>query len=308
MIRANYNDNNNNNVVKKPVNVKKFTFTIKNKNCVIFCRVSSFGQTGPTHISFEVQERKGMTCASMFKLRVGTVIKVVESAYKGNKCTIKSLISKFKGKNIIMYNVTRFCRNENLGIELLQYALDCNTRLFFVEEGIIWDRDNQDNLGALRRKLIFAEEESAAIGRRVKDALAEKKRRGFFTGGIPKYGFKVVDAVEGGDVIGRKSVPYKYEQAVIKFINMCKEPGTSVRTLNEWMRQLSPDFNAPIEFWYEDRKTNTLRDVLSYTDIANLLNEYGVTKRGNKWSGSMISSICIRGYDNILEGMANLKF
>lgn len=299
----NNNNNNNNNIKKGAVDVQKIILNITNRNAVIFCRVSSFGQTGPAHVSFEVQERKGMICSSLFKLKPGTVIKVVESAYKGKKCTIKSLITKYKGKNIIIYNVSRFCRNEQLGLELLQYALECNTRLFFVEEGIVWDRNNQHSSQALRRKLVFAEEESAAIGRRVRDAKAERKRRGFFTGGVPKYGYTVVDA-DGG----RKAVPDKYEQVVIRFINMCRESGTSIRTLNRWMKQISPNFNAPIEFWYEDECVRSLKEPLSYVNIASLLNSYGVTKRRNKWSGGMVSLICKGNYKNILEGMVRIGF
>lgn len=295
------NNNNISPVAKATIDVQQIVSTIRNKNAAIFCRVSSFGQTGPAHISFDVQEHKGMVCAQLFRLKAGTVMKVVESAYKGKTCTIKSLITKFRNKNIIIYNVSRFCRSERLGTELLQYALKCNTRLFFVEEGIVWDRNNQGNLRALQRKLVLAEEESAATGRRVKDALALRKRMGYFTGGTPKYGYTVVDA-DGG----RRAVPEQYEQAVIKLIKMCREPGTSVRTLNEWMRQLSPNFDAPIVLWYGDRQTKTLREPMSYNDIAVLLNEYGVTKRGNRWSGGMVGSICKRDYENILEGMMQM--
>lgn len=160
-------NNNNNNNVQKP-NIHKTVMTIISKDCAIFCRVSSSNQTGNFHISFEVQEQKGNVCAKLFHLKVKLVVKLVESAYSGTTSTIKSLINKFRGKNIIIYNVSRFCRNKKLGVKLLEYALKCNTRLFFVDEGIIWDKNNLNNLQALKRKLELAEEESEAIGRRLK--------------------------------------------------------------------------------------------------------------------------------------------
>lgn len=284
------------------INVGNIIASITKKDAVIFCRVSSFGQTGRFSISFEVQEHKGNVCAHLFKLRVMGVVKIVESAYQGKACTIKSLITKNRGKNIIIYNVSRFSRNVENGLELLDYALRCNTRLFFVEEGIVWDKNHLNARRSIRDRLYLAQEESAAIGRRVKDALAEKKRRGYFTGGTPKYGFTVVDS-DGG----RRAIPERYEQSVIKFINMCRDVGTSVRTLNEWMRNLSPNFDAPIVLNHGGNRVSTLREPLTYKEIADLLNSYEVTKRGNKWKASMISSIARRDYQNILEGLANME-
>ncbi len=300
--KTNNNNNNNNNNNKVVIKLKQVIASIIKRDVIIFCRVSSFGQTGKYCISFEVQEHKGNVCAKLFNLKIMGVIKIVESAYQGKTCTIKSLITKNRGKNIIIYDVSRFSRSVENGLELLEYAIKCNTRLFFVNEGIVWDKNHLDLRNQIRAKLFLAQEESRAIGRRVKDALAEKKRRGFFTGGIPKYGYKVIDA-DGG----RRAVPDKYEQAVIKFIDLCRTVGTSSRRLNEWLRQLSPNFDAPIELRYDDTKVNTLRDIMSYREIADLLNEYEVPKRKSVWTTSSISSIGKRQYENVLEGMVNMK-
>jgi DNA invertase Pin-like site-specific DNA recombinase len=302
----NYNTDNDNNTPASNVGETDISIikeTITNRNTIIFCRVSSYGQTGPYCVSFDLQEHKGYVCSRLFALKVMGVTKVVESAYQGKTCTIKSLITLNKGKNIIIYNVSRFSRNVTNGLELLDYALKCNTRLFFVEEGIVWDKNNTNNRNQLQNKLYLAQEESRAIGRRVKDALALKKRQGYFTGGIPKYGYKVVDSVGG-----RRAIPDKYEQAVIKFINLCRTVGTSVRTLNEWMRILSPTFDDLIELEYDGRAVRTLQEPLSYEGIADLLNEYNVTKRNRQWSKSMVSAICRQDYENILEGMINMSF
>ena len=48
-----------NKINKKIIDIPAIISTIKNKHAAIFCRVSSFGQTGAFHISFEVQEHKG---------------------------------------------------------------------------------------------------------------------------------------------------------------------------------------------------------------------------------------------------------
>ena len=289
--------------VPPALNIEKIAQSIANKIAVIFCRVSSIGQTGFGHVSLEVQEAKGVACAVLFKLKIMSVIKVVESAYtlkKNKRATIHSLIGKYSGKNIILYNVSRFSRNEAQGRELLDYALKRNTRLFFTEEGLIWDRHNLHNRQAILRKLMLAHEESRAIAARVSAALFLRKQQGFHTGGKPKYGYKVVEA-DGG----KKAVPEQYEQAVITFINMCREIGTSLRALNQWMETLVDDGNEyePIELGDNQR---TIREPLTYSNIADLLNDYGITKRGSRWTAASVADIAKRDYENVLETLAGM--
>ena len=285
------------------IKVGNIVASITKKDSVIFCRVSSYGQTGSFAISFEVQEHKGQVCAKLFGLKVMETVKIVESAYDGKACTIKSLINKYRGKNVIIYNVSRFSRNVNRGMELLDYALKCNTRLFFVEEGIIWDKEHRDTRDQLRDRLYVAEEESRAIAKRVKDALAEKKRRGYFTGGKPKYGYTVVDA-DGG----RRAIPEKYEQSVIKFVNLCREVGTSVNTLNSEMKSITENFDSLIELGHNGKPINKIVEPLSYVTIADLLNSYGVKRRGSKWNSDNVSKIGRQDYENVLEGMVEMGF
>lgn len=301
--RRNNNNNNNNNVPdKNEVNITLIIENISNKKTAIFCRVSTLGQSGPTTISFSVQENKGRVCAGVFKLKVICVIMVVESAYDGKASSLKSLIHKYRGGNVIIYDVSRFCRNVDTGLELLNYALNCRTRLFFVNEGIVWDKNNMGNRDRLVYELRMAERESAQIGKRVSDALREKKRLGYFTGGVPRYGYKVVDA-EGG----RRAVPDEEEQMVLKFINMCRTPQTSVKTLNKWVFQLSQD-RQPIVLENGERANKKLEESLSYVCISNLLNSYGIDKRGRIWSSSKVSNVCKYPYENVLEGMKGMRF
>lgn len=258
--------------------------TIGNKSAVIFCRVSSIMQNSPFSISFEVQEHKGQTCANMFGLRVVEIVKIVESAYDGKACTIKSLITKNKGKNIIIYNISRFARNVERGIELLDYALKCNTRLFFVEEEIVWDKNHIGCKNKLIEKLNLAQKESEAISRRVKDAKAEKKRRGYFTGGVAKYGYKVIT-----EEFGKKCVGDEYEQLVIKFINLCRTVGSRADDINFVLRQISK-YNEPIILEFEDGDVNAINEPMSYSCIAQILNDYEVDRRGKRWTASNVSS------------------
>lgn len=275
---------------------------ISKKEVIIFCRVSSFGQTGNMHISFEVQEEKGKNCADLFGLKIYLIVKVVESAYQGDKCTLKSLITKNRGKNIILYNVSRFCRNVNKGRELLKLALQYNVRLIFVQEGIVWDKQNH-NWNEIRQHLAFCEEESRQLGKRVSDALREKRKRGFFTGGTPGYGYTTEQHFNG-----KKLIPEENEQEVITFINMCKETGTTIISLNKQMKKISEDYDSPILIFMDDKPTRYLEEPLSNSNIADLLNEYGVPKRNGTWSADAVGSISRRKYNQVIEGVEHIGF
>ncbi|HMP28613.1 MAG TPA: recombinase family protein [Saprospiraceae bacterium] len=314
--QRNQYDNNNNSEESLEVVIEDFNWqphenviiqnkekvNITKKDAFIFCRVSSYGQTGPFCISFEAQEHYGQVCANKFGLKLMGTVKIVESAYTGKACTIKSLITKCKGKNIIIYDVSRFCRNIDRGMELLDYALRCNTRLFFVSEGIVWDKEHTENRGKIRDRLYLAQEESINIGRRVRDAKAEKKRRGFHTGGLPKYGYKVVETF-GGKILE----PEEYEQNVIKFIHLCLKTGTPVNTLNILMENISPNFEGcPIILEANGNVTNYIQEPLSYTEIADLLNIYNVPKRLGRWSASSIASISKREVDDVLDAFGKM--
>lgn len=275
--------------------IKKISDYISDKKTLIYCRVSTIQQTGLNHVSFEMQETKGNICAKIFNLNVYMVFKVVESAYQNDYKTIKKLIKEYKNKNIIIYNVTRLCRNYKAGLELLNLALQHNTRLFFVNEGIVWDKHNKDNLILLKKYLEVAENESKVIGKRIKDAISEKKRRGYLISKAP-YGFKAV-AVDGG----KKAFPEEYEQKVIKFINACKKIGTNKNTLNEYMKNISPNFDEPICLFYRDVETDKIKYPMSNGEIARLLNSYNVLKRGKAWTTQSLASIMKRDYNNFVD-------
>ena len=91
MKKYNYNNNNNYNIPNKKT--MDINYNIPNKKTVIFCRVSTLGQTTPGTVSFQVQENKGRVCYNIFKLKVMCVIKIVESVYQGNASTIYSIIN-----------------------------------------------------------------------------------------------------------------------------------------------------------------------------------------------------------------------
>lgn len=284
--------------------IEKIKARITRKDAAIFCRVSTYNQTGGNTVSLEMQEAKCARTCALFELKIMSVSKVVESAYDGKACTIKSLINKNRGKNIVIYSVDRFCRNRERGAALLDFALKCRTRLFFVTEGIVWDGvDQWQTHDKIMDRLKIAEEESAAIGRRIRDAIAEKKRLGFFTGRVAPYGF-TIQPVYGG----KRLVPNAEEADVIKFIEMCRKIGTSVDSINTWLTGTSEG----LIFEYRGAEVSQLMDVLSFSNIADILNDYEVTFRGGLWTGEDVRKVVNRtmegNVDEMLEDMEKLAF
>lgn len=279
--------------------------SIQKKLAVIYCRVSSFQQNNQYSVSFEVQEIKGQNCARLFNLKVDKTLKIVESAYNGKLKTLKKLISEYRGKNILIYDVSRFCRNVENGMQLLGHALTCNTRLFFVSEGIVWDRNHLHVRETLRLRLTMAEEESKAIARRVSDARTVKKRNGFFIGGKAKYGYKKID-VDGG----KKLIEDENEQNVINFIRMCRTQGTSLRTMNRLMRQISTIFGKKdsLELEFEGQLVDSIQEHLSYQNIADLLNDYEVMRRDTNWTAASVSATLKVKDDEVVQNLNELSF
>lgn len=259
-----------------------------NKTAIIFCRVSTYNQSIKYSVSLEVQEEKGQNCARLFGLKVLMTVKTVESGYDGKKCTLKSLIHQYRGKNIIIYDVSRFSRNTERGIDLLDYALKNKTRLFFVHEGVVWDSSSGYNSRKfLENRIVLAQEESAAIGRRVKAALQEKKRRGFFIGRVAPFGYSI-ELSEGG----KKLIVNDSEVKVIEFINLSRIEGTSIRKLNKLLHIISPCKTILI---LEDNKSGNaskkLAGPLTYENIANILNDYDVSYRGSPWTEISVGAV-----------------
>jgi DNA invertase Pin-like site-specific DNA recombinase len=259
-----------------------------NKTAIIFCRVSTYNQSIKYSVSLEAQEERGQNCARFFGLKVLMTVKTVESGYDGKKCTLKSLIRQYRGKNIIIYDASRFCRNVERGIELLNYALKNKTRLFFCHEGVVWDSSsNYNSRKFLVNRITLAQEESAAIGRRVKAALQEKKRRGFFIGRVAPFGYSI-ENVEGG----KRLVANDSERKVIEFINAARIEGTSIRKLDKLLYNIC-GYKVPLIL--EDNKTGEvskkLGAPLSHENIANILNDYDNSYRGKPWNAISIGAV-----------------
>lgn len=257
------------------------------KKCIIYCRVSSMDQTGENHISLEAQQNVCKDFTNDNRLKPSQIItEVVSAARNVKKRHINNIVKNNKNTVIIIYDVSRFSRNVEHGTELLKHLHKNGNVVYFVNENIRSDSNN------FIKHIQDAENESKAIGRRVSNAIREKRRLGFHIG-IAPFGYKL-KKVRGGNLLEE----YEEEHKVVDFIQICKNTPINMRTLNQSLRLIVPNpivvDETPIIGENENGdEINIMNDKLSNYEIAEFLNEYEVYKRGSKWTSSKINSIKI---------------
>ena len=182
-------------------------------------------------------------------------------------------------------NISRFSRNIINGLDLIQRANKNNINIIFIEEEL--NTANKNSIHQIRVKLSEAQMESETISNRISklnNILLEKG----WKFGAAEFGKRATN------VGGVRTFLYNNEEKkIIDFIIEARE-GLSAVKLNNKLRKIDKNF-APINFYDSDGITKISyfdkSKTLSFSEIADLLNDYGIKKRGKDWTSSMVSSI-----------------
>lgn len=84
----------------------------------------------------------------------------------------------------------------------------------------------------------------------------------------------------------------------IFFIKLAYDGNISSKDLSKQMFKISKD-KTPIDFFQGDIQIHTLkRRALTYNEVADLLNQYNVTKRGKKWTSNSVRNL-YKSHDKI---------
>lgn len=256
----------------------------------IYCRVSSKEQSNQLngHVSLEVQEKNCREYAERKGYHIKEIITEVGSGRNLKKLkNLQKLIKEIKRNKhlgeafLLVNNISRFARNSLQALILMEDLRSYNCGIFSVQEHL--NMKNAIGRHTFRTTLSIAEYESDQISERVKAAFALKRTLGSKLGMAP-YGFHA--RTEDGI---RKFVKNDYEQDVISFIQKIHSCNYTDRELTKYMRKISED-NNPIEFYENDFQVDKINSI-SYKEIANLLNEFHVTKRDLQWTPGMVSGI-----------------
>jgi len=258
-------------------------------SCVIYNRVSSLGQNVYNKsISLAAQEHICSKFAHDNKLKVKSIHKEVHTAFKKCPVILAEVVHK-KNQNIIISAIDRFSRNSVVGDNLARISIRNKNKLIFVQEKFVCE--NTSHLDILKKYLCITEQESTTTSGRIKNARTYLINNGMFAGGYVPYGYNVVD---------KKLVHNTYEQNIIKFIRECLKSDIRYSTINDCMQRITKS-EIPIKCY--DKKNNEvlcITESLNYTEISDILNDYGVKKRGITWKPSLIKT-AIKPYDPKVE-------
>lgn len=250
-------------------------------SCVCYCRVSSLTQNEYNKgISLNTQEQICAKFAHENKMHVRYIIKEIHSAYNRSPKLLNDII-KNKNQTIIISTIDRYSRSVSTGCELANKAIQNKNKIVFIQEKFVCE--SKTDIDILNKFLVITERESFTIGNRIKKAKTYLINNGFFAGGVIPYGYDVVD---------KKLVLNDYEQMVIDFIKLCMKNKITCIDLNRKMLYISKDSKyEPINCYDKNGDIiHIMTESLKPREIADLLNSYGVLKRGILWCPKVIKT------------------
>ena len=262
---------------------------------IIYSRISSPNQAefNGQHFSIENQISKCMEyCHDNCLLVMDTVSEVVSARNINMQKQLVEIYNKYSNCNIVVYNITRFSRNTQHALDFVTKCKEKNINLHFVEENL--QLNHFTDMHRLRLGLSQAELESNQTSYRVKSNNMLLKSKGWVFGQAP-YGY---EAYKKRGV--RKLKINKREKAITQFIVNAKG-GVSCKTLNKDLNRIIPNNTIPIEYYDADETTKidnfSKPNMLTFVEIADLLNDYNIKNRDRDWNSTMISRI----YKNIVN-------
>lgn len=255
------------------------------------------------HVSIEDQQRQIIKYASENSLILMKIISEDIGAWNekdDKKRKIWGLVEEMKEKVLVVLDASRFSRNEKNGRELIDRCIRNGITVVFIIEKLVVN--SRENIEKAVEYIKIAENESTVKGEKVKRTKRIRSEQGYFTGGRVPYGFIKV-STEQGNVL--KEVPY--EQNVITFIRLCRTPGTSISIINQALQKITNFIIGQDPIVIDNNETGEENQIilenLSWTNIANILNEYYVLRRGRKWTSGNVQ--IIRNQEYSLNDICN---
>jgi DNA invertase Pin-like site-specific DNA recombinase len=259
------------------------------KTSLIYCRVSSIGQTAYNKsISLQAQEQICLKFAHENKLCVKSIHKEIHSVFHKTAPVFNNILqNNHKNCNILISSVDRYSRSVDIGLKLAIKAFKNKNTLIFIQEKFVCGSTN--DLVTLKAFLKNTEQESKIISNRVKTAKQYLINNGMFSGGAVPYGY---------DVVERKLVENVNEQRIIEFIKTCMKDMVACNDLNKKMLLLSTiSPHVPINCYDKSgNKIDYITEPLTSKEISDLLNSYTILKRGTRWCPRLIKT-ALKYYD-----------
>ena len=274
------------------------------KEVVIYARCSTKAQdlANENHCSLSTQvgictffcEKEGYTV-------VATETEIVSARHFVNQVKLLSIVKRFQNCLLVVADSSRLSRDFFNAMIFLQECDARNIQIVSVRENLDCSKPFD------RRKLIdnlqIAQEESDRISMRVRSSFEYRKTKGLLKV-KSKYGEddpqeKVVIELINMLYYGEKTTVIKkrMKEALDSETGMTPSRiGTSLRCLEKKDEKMETVIPLHILFGNFD-----------YGDIAHILNEEGILKRGNKWSSRTIGKILKEYKDQLDHDMVSMK-
>lgn len=259
-------------------------------NAIIYCRLSSPNQSiiNDIHLSIEQQSSQCKTYCETNNMNIINEIHEIKSARNMDYLyRLKEIITNNSNINLVIYNITRFSRNNLQGLQYIEILKQKNINIHFVEENAI--TNHHFDLHRIRLGLSQSEYESDTISRRVKSNNILLKNKGWAFG-CPKYGQESV--FKNGI---RSFQLQNSENKIIQFIRTARLGRCTVMALNKILQEIIPNNTDLIEFYDNENNCMITRFdepyTLSFRVIADLLNSYSIMNRRNEWSASSVNRV-----------------
>ena len=269
--------------VKDIIIVDNTSSITTSKDAVIYCRVSTPQQ------SLEAQEYACKVYCERKGYNVINVIREVGSAYKGNKQRkLKQFINDSEDINLIVYKLDRFSRCSGQCDSFIDEMANKRINLECITDPI----NLSSSLGKLkfREAILKAQFESDQISERVNSYHRYRVANNIKIH-RPTYGYKLSD--------DKKAIlRINEEQEVIKFIIGNNKMKRNSQELTDSMFKLLTKLDMPQDHFVRiEIQNDTDEMIVNARNIADLLNEYNIKKRGLPWTMAKVNGVFKRSLD-----------
>ena len=196
----------------------------------------------------------------------------------------------------MVFNISRFSRNTSQALEWVDKFKSNHINIIFMEENI--HLNSFIDMHRLRLGLSQSELESNQISHRIKSTNNLLKSKGWKFG-RESFGYK--SCRQKGI---RKFQINKEEQMIMDFI-IGSRKGVNCKQINTLLNKIIPNNKIPIKYYDSDDITEiesfSKPNMLTFTEIADILNDYNIKNRSREWNSGMVSRI----YKNVANPNLN---
>lgn len=263
------------------------TTVITKPTAIVYCRLSRVGDTGV--MSLDSQEFAIKRWLEENNIGVFKALKEVGSAYcrfkqRNNSSDLRRVLSSCKDKTLVVFEANRLSRNTANFREIYNLCVKNRHSIAIVNLNIIFDYRIRSNYEILFDLIARAQEESAAMGRRISRTAAYKKSRETQWGKMRNEHDEIVDNPN--------------ELKISNLITLLSTRGSAVNQIKNLVEELKTVADAePFELvdceeGKEDKEIGRILPVgMSAKNIEETFKIYGIRKRRARWSAKDIVAI-----------------